>query len=389
MIKIDIVTTTRAEYGLMRPLIRRMSEDADIAVKLLVTGTHLSDKFGYTFAEIEKDGFCETEKIPILSDKSGTEFVSETMANAIVAFTGYLSKARPDFILVDGDRYETLGVCIAAANCNVPIIHCGGGETTEGAVDECFRHAITKMSYLHFSATEVYRNRIIQMGENPERVFTVGSMGIENILHTNFLTKDELEKHLGFSLKKTFAVATFHPVTLENNTSEQQLNELLAACEAYPEMQFIFTKANADNGGNEINILLEKYAQTHSNTICVSSLGAIRYLSALKYAEFVIGNSSSGITEAPSMLLPTINIGDRQRGRIQAESIINCEPQKEKILEAIEKALSPDFKAFCRTVKNPNGDGNTTRKIIQIVKDFQKKKVVDLKKKFYDIKFIC
>ena len=386
MINIDIVTTTRAEYGLMRPLIKRMSEDAEIKVKLLVTGTHLSEKFGYTISEIKKDNFCPTVELPILSEDTGVNAVSETMANAIVQFTKYLSKNKPDFILVDGDRYETLGVCIAAVNTNVPIIHCGGGATTEGAADEYYRHAMTKMSFLHFPTTEVYRNRIIQMGEAPERVFTVGSMGIENILQTDFFSKEELGKQIDFPLTKPFAVVTFHPVTLENNTCENQLNELLAACDSHPEMQFIFTKANADNGGEEINRILDTYTQKTKNALCVSSLGVRRYLSALKYAEFVMGNSSSGIIEAPSMRLPTINIGDRQRGRIQAESIINCEPKKESILKAIEKALSPEFKDFCKNVKNPNGDGDTTRKIVQAIKEFYNNRDVDIKKSFYDIK---
>ena len=386
MINIDIVTTTRAEYGLMRPLIKRMSEDAEINVKLLVTGTHLSEKFGYTISEIKKDNFCPTVELSILSESTGVNAVSETMANAIVEFTKYLSKNKPDFILVDGDRYETLGVCIAAVNTNVPIIHCGGGATTEGAADEYYRHAMTKMSFLHFPTTEVYRNRIIQMGEAPERVFTVGSMGIENILQTDFLSKEELGKQIEFPLTKPFAVVTFHPVTLENNTCENQLNALLAACDAHSEMQFIFTKANADNGGDEINRILDDYAKKTENALCVSSLGARRYLSALKYAEFVMGNSSSGLIEAPSMRLPTINIGDRQRGRIQAESIINCEPEKESILKAIEKALSPEFKEFCKTVKNPNGDGDTTRKIVQAIKEFYNNRDVDIKKSFYDIK---
>ena len=224
------------------------------------------------------------------------------------------------------------------------------------------------------------------MGEAPERVFTVGSMGIENILQTDFLSKEELGKQIEFPLTKPFAVVTFHPVTLENNTCENQLNALLSACDAHSEMQFIFTKANADNGGDEINRILDDYAKKTENALCVSSLGARRYLSALKYAEFVMGNSSSGLIEAPSMRLPTINIGDRQRGRIQAESIINCEPEKESILKAIEKALSPEFKEFCKTVKNPNGDGDTTRKIVQAIKEFYNNRDVDIKKSFYDIK---
>lgn len=386
MINIDIVTTTRAEYGLMRPLIKRMGEDSEINARLLVTGTHLSEKFGYTFSEIKNDNFCPTVELPILSEATGVNAVSETMANAITQFTKYLSKNKPDFILVDGDRYETLGVCIAAVNTNVPIIHCSGGATTEGAADECYRHAMTKMAFLHFPTTELYRKRIIQMGEAPERVFAVGSMGIENIMQTDFLSKEELGKQIEFPLTKPFAVVTFHPVTLENNTCEKQLNELLYACDSHPEMLFIFTKANADNGGEEINRILDTYTQKTKNALCVSSLGARRYLSALKYAEFVMGNSSSGIIEAPSMHLPTINIGDRQRGRIQAESIINCEPKKESILKAIEKALSPEFKDFCKNVKNPNGDGDTTRKIVQAIKEFYNNRNVDIKKSFYDIK---
>lgn len=385
MIYIDIVTSTRAEYGLMRPLIKRLSDDVDINVKLLVTGTHLSQKFGYTIAEIEKDGFCLVEKIEILSEKSGVCGVSETMANAIARFTEYLSKNKPDFILVDGDRYETLGVCIAAVNTNIPIIHCGGGATTEGAADEYYRHAMTKLSFLHFPTTEVYRNRIIQMGEYPDRVFTVGSMGIENILQMDFLSKEELSMQIDFPLDKPFAVVTFHPVTLENNTCENQLNELLAACDEHGEMRFIFTKANADNGGEEINKILDDYAAKRKNALCVSSLGALRYLSALKYAEFVMGNSSSGLIEAPSMHLPTINIGDRQRGRIQAESIINCEPRKPEILKAIEKALSKEFKDFCKTVKNPNGDGDTARKMVSVIKRYCAENSIDIKKRFYDI----
>ncbi len=385
MITIDIITTTRAEYGLMRPLIRRMIEDSDIQMNLVVTGTHLSEKHGNTYKEIERDGFPITARIPILGELSGAIGVSQTMANAIVEFTKYLTENKPDFILADGDRYETLGVCIAAVNANVPIIHCSGGATTEGAADECYRHSMTKMAYLHFPTTETYRNRIIQMGESPERVFTVGSMGLENILQINYLSKEELSQQIGWPLTKPFSVVTFHPVTLENNTCEQQLNELLNACDARQDMQFIFTKANADNGGDEINKLLDEYAARSMNAICVTSLGAVRYLSALKHAEFVMGNSSSGIIEAPSMKIPTINIGDRQRGRLQAQSIINCAPKTEDILNAIDKALSPAFKVFCKHVVNPNGDGKTSERIVKHIKEYCSTYKVDIMKKFYDI----
>lgn len=385
MITIDIITTTRAEYGLMRPLIRRMIEDPEIQMNLLVTGTHLSEKFGNTYKEIERDGFPITAKIPILGKGTGAVGVSQTMANAIVAFTKYLTIHKPDFILVDGDRYETLGVCIAAVNSNVPIIHCSGGATTEGAADECYRHSMTKMAYLHFPTTETYRNRIIQMGESPERVFTVGSMGLENILQIDFLSKEELSKQIGWPLTKPFAVVTFHPVTLENNTCEEQLNELLAACDSRQDMQFIFTKANADNGGDQINRMLDEYAAQSANTLCVTSLGAVRFLSALKHAEFVMGNSSSGIIEAPSMKIPTINIGDRQRGRLQAESIINCAPKTSEILAAMQKAATPEFKELCKHVVNPNGDGKTSARIVTKIKEYCSTHEVDIMKKFYDL----
>ena len=385
MITIDIITTTRAEYGLMRPLIRRMIEDSDIQMNLIVTGTHLSEKHGNTYKEIERDGFPITARIPILGELSGAVGVSQTMANAIVEFTKYLTENKPDFILVDGDRYETLGVCIAAVNANVPIIHCSGGATTEGAADECYRHSMTKMAYLHFPTTDLYRKRIIQMGESPERVFTVGSMGLENILQINCLSKEELSQQIGWPLTKPFSIVTFHPVTLENNTCEQQLNELLKACDARQDMQFIFTKANADNGGDEINKLLDEYAARSTNAICVTSLGAVRYLSALKHAEFVMGNSSSGIIEAPSMKIPTVNIGDRQRGRLQAQSIINCTPITSDILNAIDKALTPEFKELCKHVVNPNGDGKTSERIVSNIKEYCRTHQVDIMKKFYDL----
>lgn len=386
MIRINILTTTRAEYGLMRPLIRRMHKDPEIEMHLVVTGTHLDEKYGMTYREIEKDGFPIHKKIEILSNKDGIIAVSETMANALTEFTKYFLEEKPDFLLVDGDRYESMAVCIAAFNTNVPIIHCGGGATTEGAADEFYRHAITKMAYLHFPTTDIYRRRVIQLGEEPERVFTVGSMGIENMLTTALISKEELENNLRFKLDRPFALVTFHPVTLENQTSNEQINELFKACDSMSEMKFIFTMANADSGGKEINELLIKYAKTRTDRIlCVESLGSLHYLSAMKYCEFVLGNSSSGLIEAPSFKIPTVNIGDRQRGRIKARSIIDCEPNAENIIWGMKKALSPEFRDECKTVINPNGDGDTTRKIVDRIKNYCSQYSVDLKKKFYDL----
>lgn len=388
MIRIDLLTTTRAEYGLMRPLIRRMLEDSDIEMRLLVTGTHLEPCFGETYREIEKDGFPIYKKIPILCDKTGAEFVSGTMANALNAFTPYFVEEKPDFLMVDGDRYETMAVCIAAFNANVPVIHLSGGATTEGASDEFYRHAITKLAFLHFPTTDVYRKRVIQLGEAPDCVFTVGSLGIENILTTELMTRDELKSALHFPVDHPFVMITFHPVTLEKHTSGDQVHALFNACKAFPDLHYIFTMANADAGGKEINDELVQFAENDpEHVLCVRSLGSLRYLSAMKYCEFVMGNSSSGLIEAPTFQKPTVNIGDRQRGRIKADSIIDCVPEKESIICAMQKALSPGFKAFCQTVKNPNGDGDSSRKIVQCIKDYCACHEIDIKKKFYDVDF--
>ena len=388
MIRIDLLTTTRAEYGLMRPLIKRMLEDSGIDMRLLVTGTHLDARFGETYREIEKDGFPIYQKIPILSDKEGTEFVSGTMANALTQFTAYFLKEKPDFLMVDGDRYETFAVCLAAFNLNVPVIHLSGGDTTEGTADEFYRHGLTKLAYLHFPTTDIYRNRVIQLGEDPDRVFTVGSLGIENILKSQLLTKEELASDLAFSLDMPYSLITFHPVTLENRSFIQQLQALLDACDAVPDMKHIITMANADSGGSEINDALMQYAATRKDQVlCVQSLGSDRYLSAMKYCEFVMGNSSSGLIETPSFHKPTINIGDRQRGRIKSESVIDCVPEKDAILCAIQKARSEEFRNFCYSVENPYGDGDTSRKIVAQIKEYCSRHEINIKKKFYDISF--
>ena len=349
MIKIDILTTTRAEYGLMKPLIHRCFCDIDIQMRLLVTGTHLLEEYGATYREIENDGYSIYKKLGIMSCCQGNVGISDTMAKALLVFTEHFTSDKPDFLLVDGDRYETMAVCLAAFNTNTPIIHIGGGATTEGAADEFYRHAISKMAYLHFPTTALYRKRIIQMGECPDRVFTVGSLGIENIRETTFLSLKEMEDSIDFKLDLPFAVVTFHPVTLEESTHLEQLEELLKAVEKINDIKFIFTMANADKGGNEINEKLMDFALLNTDKVkCISSMGSKRYLSALKLCEFVMGNSSSGLIEAPTFHIPTINIGDRQRGRIKAETVIDCEPEKKSILQAITKARSREFKEICK-----------------------------------------
>ena len=383
--RICILTATRAEYGLLRPVIEKVRDCAEFDLRLAVTGMHLSPEFGLTYKEIERDGIPIDEKIEILLSADTPASVSKSMALALAGFADYFERTRPDLLLVLGDRYETLAVCCAAMNARIPIAHLYGGETTEGAVDECIRHAITKMSYLHFTSTEPYRRRVIQLGESPERVFCVGGLGIENIKTVPLLSKEELSKQLGVELDRPYAVVTFHPVTLENGSAARQFRELLAACDAHPEMQFIFTKANADADGRVINRMLDEYAASAKNAAAFASLGMVRYLSALSYCSMVIGNSSSGILEAPSFHIPTINIGDRQKGRLQAETAINCEPNRESILAAIERANSANFRARVCTAVNPYGDGHTSGRIMEILRDYLLHDRIQLKKKFYDL----
>lgn len=385
MIKIYISTSTRAEYGLMKPLIKRLSDDKGIYVKLLVSGTHLSKKYGYSVEEINQDGYADIQELNILSDRNDPIGTSETMAKAIIVFSKFFSQDKPDYLMIDGDRYESLAVAIAAINNNVPIIHNGGGCTTEGAADEYYRHAITKMSLLHFTSTEIYRSRIVQMGEDPSRVFAVGSLGIENILNAPLFSKDQLAEQLSFDLNRTYAVLTYHPVTLEDCTYEWQANELLKAISRVADISYIITGANSDSGGDRINEMFRNYCQDSDHAVFVDSLGMLKYLSALKYSEFVIGNSSSGLIEAPSFRIPTINIGDRQKGRIKAESIIDCEPNAESIEQAIRRARSKKFKDKCTKVINPNGDGNTSVRIVNGIKKFHENHGKVIQKQFYDL----
>lgn len=389
MKNICVLTATRAEYGLLKNLILRLQEEPDFQVNVVVTGMHLDQAFGETYREIEADGISITAKIPILSDRDGAVGMSETMANALEGFGHFFAENRQDLLVVLGDRYETMAVCIAAMNEQIPIAHIHGGEVTEGAIDDAIRHSITKMSFLHFSSTEVYRRRVIQLGEQPDRVFCVGALGIENILGQKLFTRSELEESIRFHLGEKYCLVTFHPTTLEKGAGIAQVEELLQAMDAASEYQYLITKANADAGGRVINARLERYAQEHSkNTLLIDSLGMIRYLSAMKYCTMVIGNSSSGILEAPAMRVPTVNIGDRQRGRIQAASIINCAPVCGEILEAMHRAETKEFREAMEGQILPYGDGNTSERIVDQVKKFlldENSSRIDLKKKFYDI----
>ncbi len=388
MKSICVVTGSRAEYGLLRPLIKLIDEDKDLNLQLVVTGMHLSPEFGFTYKEIEKDGFKIDEKIEALLSSDSAMGISKSMGLTMIGFADCFSRLRPDMVIILGDRYEAFAATSAATVAKIPVAHLHGGETTEGAFDEGFRHSITKMSYLHFTSTEKYRKRVIQLGEEPSRVFNVGAIGIENIKKLELFNKDEIEKAIDFKLDKDFAMVTFHPVTLESSTAEVQFKELLRALDEMQNLKIIFTKANSDTDGRIINQLIDEYvAKNKDKAIAFTSMGVLRYLSAMKYCNLVIGNSSSGIIEAPSFKIPTINIGDRQKGRIQADSVINCKPITSEVLAAINLALSKEFKEKIKDIENPYGNGEVSNKIISIIKEFDFHNI-GLKKTFYDLKVV-
>lgn len=381
-LKICAVTTTRADYGIMRPLLLKLDKCDWCDLVLAVTGTHLLKAFGHTIDEVKKDGLKIDKQISIMSKANDNAVeTASIMSKTVLKFTEYFAQSNPDVVLLLGDRFETFEVAAACTISRIPVIHIAGGETTQGAVDEVFRHSITKMSYLHLASTEAYKNRIIQLGEDPKRVYNTGALGVENVLKVECLSKEELGKALNFELDKPYGVVTFHPVTLENNSAISQLHELLNVLHKHQEMKFIITKANADLSGEKINAELEEFAKTNKNCIVVSSLGTLKYFSAIKYSECVIGNSSSGIVEVPSFGKPTINIGDRQKGRIQANSTINCKPVEADIEKALNKALK-----FNKEVINPYGDGKTSDKMVKIIKKTFYGKDIDLKKVFFDLK---
>lgn len=384
---ISVLTATRAEYGLLKPLIKKLELEEEFDVRIVVTGMHLSKEYGMTYQEIEADGFRIDEKIEILANTDNAARISQAMGCAIIKFFNYFERLSPDLLIVLGDRYETLSVCIAAMNARIPIAHLYGGETTEGAIDESIRHSITKMSYLHFTSTSGYRKRVIQLGEAPERVFKVGALGIENIKNTKLLSKAELEKNLNINLENPFALVTFHPVTLEGDAAEQQFQALLKACDKNHNLYYLFTKANADANGNVINKMIDEYVKQSDNAVAFASLGMLRYLSALKYAKMVIGNSSSGLIEAPSFGIPTVNIGNRQKGRLLSDSIINCEADEKEISQAIILAGREEFVEKAKNTQNPYGDGNTSGKVVKVLKDFLLNNKIDLMKQFYNINF--
>lgn len=384
--KIGVLTTARAEFGLLKPLITRLLRERFFETKVLVTGAHLSPDFGYTYKEIEDAGIPISVKISCITDEDTPQGICNNMAMAMTGFAKFFSDNRLDLLIVLGDRYEIMAVCIAAMNAGIPIAHIHGGEATEGLVDEAVRHSVTKMSQIHFASTQVYRKRIIQMGEQPDMVFHVGALAVENIKNNKFISKKTLGEELGISLDNKYGVVTFHPVTLDENSGIKQFDQLLHALDKFPDMPFIITKANADAGGRRINKMIDEYAKNRSNIAAVTSLGARKYLSAVKESAAVIGNSSSGIIEAPCLHVPTVNIGDRQNGRLMSESVLCCEPVSSSIEETIQKAVSDNFRMKVKSMTNPFGNGETSEKIVDILKSmFARKGNLGIVKKFYDI----
>ena len=382
--KVCVITGTRAEYGLLYWLMKEINDDHELVLQIIVTGMHLSKEFGYTFQQIEKDGFSIDKKVDI-SLESDTELgISKSLGIGVIGFASAFKQLSPDLIIVLGDRYEIFSAASAAMIAKIPIAHLHGGESTEGLIDEPIRHSVTKMSHLHFAATEKYRNRIIQLGEQPDRVFNVGGLGLDNIHNLKLLSKKDFEKTIKFKLSEKNVLITFHPVTLEKSTSKVQFQELLDVLSELKNINLIFTKANSDTDGRIINFMIDEYVSTRKNSIAFKSMGQLNYLSALQFMDAVVGNSSSGLIEAPSFKIGTINIGDRQKGRMKAESIIDCMPNKESINNAFIKLYSNEFQEIISNVVNLYGSGGASKKIIGIIKNISLDNII--KKSFFDFK---
>ena len=385
MRKICVITGTRAEFGLLRPLIELIANDKELQLQLIATGMHLSPEFGYTLNEITEAGFMVDKKVECLLSSDSSIGVSKTIALAISGFADTLAELAPDLVVVLGDRTEILGAVIASAMANIPIAHLYGGETTEGAYDEAIRHSITKFSHLHFTSTEVYRKRVIQLGEYPDTVFNVGAIGLDAIKKLSLLDKAAFEQAVGFKLKERNVLITYHPVTLEKEVPIETFENILTALDELTNTALIFTHANSDKNGRIINKMITEYVNNHKDkAVEFKSLGQLRYLSALQFVDFVIGNSSSGMTEVPAFYIPTINIGDRQKGRICNESVINSNNSLEDIKKSITFALDKTFREKIQRQELLYGNGNAAEKILQIVKEHNH---LSIKKSFYNIDF--
>ncbi|MFZ3508395.1 UDP-N-acetylglucosamine 2-epimerase [Vibrio harveyi] len=380
--KVAVFTGTRAEYGLLFWLLKDIQSDPDLTLQLLVSGMHLSPEFGDTYKQIEKDGFSIDEKIEILLSSDSAVGTAKSMGLGVLGFADALSRLAPDVLVILGDRFEALAAAQTAMILRIPIVHLHGGEITEGAYDDAIRHAITKLSYLHGTSTEEYRQRVIQLGESPERVKNIGAIGLDHLKRASFMDTQELSESLNFSIDKPYFLVTYHPVTLGEEAPEESFQALLDALDMFPDHQVILTYPNADDGGRRIIPMLEEYARSNpERVLAIPSLGQVRYLSAVKHAAAVIGNSSSGIIEVPAFDVPTVNIGSRQKGRLAAKSVLNAAATKESIGNAISLAVSRKYKAENENIANPYGQGDSSKQVIEMIKglDFEPCK------SFYDV----
>lgn len=381
--KICVVTGTRAEFGLLRWLMQEIQESKDLELQVIATGMHLSPEFGLSFQEIEQAGFQIDAKVEMLLSTDTASAVTKSMGLGLIGCSDAYARLAPDLIILLGDRFEIFAAAASAMIAGIPIAHLHGGETTEGAFDEAIRHSITKMSHLHFVAAEEYQRRVVQLGENPERVFLVGGLGIDAIKRITLLDRKALEASLNFRLGRKNLLITFHPVTLEGNSSSGQMEELLAALDELTDTNLIFTMPNADTGARKLASMIESFVTTHSNARVYTSLGQLRYLSCMQYVDGVVGNSSSGLTEAPSMGIGTVNIGDRQKGRLSSISVIHCAPTRDSIRAALARLYEPSFQASLASTSNPYGNGGASKKIIEVLKS---QKIDNLlKKSFFDL----
>lgn len=381
--KVCVVTGTRAEFGLLRWLMQDIRETPGLVLQVVATGMHLSPEYGMTYREIEQAGFVIDRKVEMLLSADSATAVTKSVGLGTIGFADAYASLRPDLIVVLGDRFELIAAVTAALIAGIPVAHLHGGETTEGAFDEAIRHSITKMSHLHFVAAADYARRVIQLGEQPERVFLVGGLGVDAIKRMEMLDREALEEALDFRLGKKNLLVTFHPVTLEGESSSGQMKALLEALDELEETHLIFTMPNSDTGGHELAAMLEAFVSNRPHARAYPSLGQLRYLSCMQFIDGVVGNSSSGLAEAPSMGIGTVNIGDRQKGRLSADSVIHCAPDRESIRKALQRLYDPTFRSsFAKTI-NPYGNGGASRKIVEIIKNHPLDNL--LKKSFFDL----
>lgn len=385
--RICVLTGTRAEYGLLRWLAQEIEDDPALELQLLVTGAHLSHEFGETYREIEDDGFTIAEKVDMLLASDSPTALARSVALGIIGIADALRRLAPDVLVLLGDRYEVLAAAQAAMLARLPIAHLHGGEATEGLIDEAIRHAVTKMSHLHFVAAEEYRQRVIQLGEHPDRVHEVGALGLDGIVRAEPLTLEELADDLGLRLdQRPLVLCTYHPVTLADDLGVGDLDELLAALDDLEDATIVFTRANADEGGRAVNARLDGFVGTApQRRVAVSSLGQRRYLSLLREADVVVGNSSSGLLEAPTLRTATVNVGDRQRGRLRAPSVLDVEATRETILTGLRTALSSDFRQRAVTGESPFGTGGASPAIVEVLRTVPLAGLVD--KTFHDVRW--